>query len=175
MQKTRRSLPKGNSKNTEGVELYAYELTDKNYGETLYIKNSRYGWWLDKGKLMSLIDAYKINCNDIRACFYAGITRRQLEYFIQQHPEFVDFREQMKASLGVIAQDTFSKEIMKNPAAAAAYLKQEEENERRREEYAKKKEREEEGEPANEIVFVDFSDPANALPAGKENDDAKSE
>lgn len=176
MAKPRKSLPKGVQRATDNEpQIYAYEINDPNYGETLYIKKSIYGWWNDREKVEKLIDAYKIDCTDIRACFYAGITRKQLEYFIEIHPEFIDFRAQIRENLSLVAQQVFAGEIKKNPAAAAAYLKNKEENERRREEYAKKKAQEEEGEPANAVVFVDFADPQNALPAGKQNDHADAE
>jgi len=175
MQKTRQSLPKhANRRNGVETIVYAYEIDDANFGllRVLYTAN---GWWKDKEKLLRLIDAYKINADDSQACFYAGIKRSRLDYFIDLHPEFLEIRAACRGNLKFVAKNTIAKEIKTNASAAFAYLKHEEDKEKRQAEEAKKRQREEEGEPANEIVFVDFSDPANALPAGKENDDAKSE
>ena len=76
-------------------EVYAYTLTDKNFGE-FKVFNTANGWWLDKQKVHDLIAAYKIDATDEEACSYAGIRIENLRYFKEMHPEFLQVKEACK-------------------------------------------------------------------------------
>jgi hypothetical protein len=76
-------------------EVYAYTLTDKNFGE-FKVFNTANGWWLDKQKVHDLIAAYKIDATDEEACAYAGINAENLKYFQTMHPNFLTIKHTCK-------------------------------------------------------------------------------
>lgn len=163
MAKARTSAPKKAPRERKTQELaeYAYTITDANFPD-FNVKNSANGWWLEKEKVAKLIDAYKIDANDKQACFYAGISYKQLEYFIELHPEFCEIREVCKESLMLTIQQQIANEAAKNPAAAMAYKKHKDELAARRESDRMKREAalpQQGDQPPNEITFVDFSEP----------------
>lgn len=66
----------------------AYTITDKAFGE-LEVKNSPNAWWVDREKVHNLISVFKLDGTIEEACSYAGITKGQYEYFVEQHPNFL--------------------------------------------------------------------------------------
>jgi len=70
----------------------AYVIKDKKYGE-FEVKNTANAWWLEKTKVQLVIAAKKIGANPEMCCCHAGISKRQLEYFLEKHKYFCDFFE----------------------------------------------------------------------------------
>lgn len=101
-------------------EEYAYTIKDKAFGE-LPVLNSANAWWLDKGKVVALIEAYKIDATNEQACFNAGISIDQLRYFNEMHPDFSRIKQACKQNLGFIAKQNLAKEIKKNTNGRSAW------------------------------------------------------
>lgn len=140
-------------------DLYQYIITDAAFGE-LKVKKTHCAWWKERGKVERLIDAYKIDCTDIRACFFAGITEHQLDYFFDTHPEFRQYRKVLKAGLGYQAQNKLAAEVKRNAAAAAAYLNMKQRNAERAREMKLAREADKQKvlpANANAIVYADFT------------------
>lgn len=165
----KRSLPKTQSLKKTGVQMYAYSITDNGFDE-LFVKNSANAWWMDKGKVQKLIDAYKIDCIDEEAVVHAGISMNKLRYFREQHPEFSLVKQACLNALGIKARTRLALEIEKNANAAYLYL---EKKDARQE---KKAEDNKEVKP-NAVVFVDFGEPLpkELQEANQDTDHAESE
>lgn len=93
---------------------YAYTIVDKTFGE-FKVLNSAKAWWLDKGKVQHLIDAYKIDANDDEACSYAGISLDQLRYFKETHPDFSLVKHACHQILGLKAKQALAKKVENEP------------------------------------------------------------
>lgn len=80
--------------------------------------------------LNKLEQAYSNNATDVQACFYAGISKSTLYNYQNEHPEFVERKEALKANLGLIAKNTVGKAIKDGDAKSATwYLERTEKNE----------------------------------------------
>lgn len=114
--KGRYSAPRGDptKRQTGKKEPYAYTIKDKAFGE-FNVLNTANGWWAERGKVERLIDAYKIDANDDEACFYAGILRTNLQYFQEQHPEFLYIKHACRQNLGMKAKIALANKIEKEP------------------------------------------------------------
>lgn len=78
---------KKQGKKVEAKPKYAYTLTDAVFGEILVLNSESGAWWLNPTKLEQLVNAFKYDATREEACISAGITVRQLEYFMEKHPE----------------------------------------------------------------------------------------
>lgn len=154
--------------------MFAYEIKDKNAGD-LMVQHSANAWWMERGKVEKLIDAFKIGCLVDEAIVYAGISLEQYKYFCRQHPEFYTIKRQCLAFLDFQAREALAKEIKNNPGAAYTHLvKKENRIERRRErreEEAAKKAEENKAVKPNAVIFVDFGEPLPEELAALENQD----
>ena len=119
--KGRRSAPKTEARQTGKEEQFAYTFKDEHLGE-MPVLNSANAWWLDSGKVQKLIDAYKFYATDDQACFYAGITSDQLEYFQKLHPDFYGIKHAAKQRPTLQAKQTVVNQIEKNPEGARWWL-----------------------------------------------------
>lgn len=172
----KRSLPKSKKDYIQTVKNdlppgYAYRITDACFGEFLVLKTAN-AWWQDSTKVSKLIDAYKFECTDNEARFYAGISTRQLEYFNEVHPEFCGIKAICKEEMGLMARRNFYERVKKGDVVTVdKYL-------------GKKHKKEFLGAPEevprlhnynNSIVFVDFSEEAapEQLPPIDGNADVK--
>lgn len=68
---------------------YAYTIKDAVGGE-INIKHTDIGWWKDATLVRQLITALKRGFSQRRAAIRIGISRRQMEYFVHEHPDFCD-------------------------------------------------------------------------------------
>ena len=119
------------NRQTGKAEPYAYIITDRAFPD-FKVLNTANGWWLDKGKVENLLNAYKIDANDDEACSYAGISIDQLKYFKGLHPEFSAIKQACGQILGIKAKKALAAKIEENPEW---YLEH-----RRREEYSTRQE-----------------------------------
>ena len=161
-----KSLKKGQApkaKNNGELQVYAYTLKDPAFGE-FFILNSANAWWLDNGKVQKLIDAFKLECTVKEACFYAGVSRHQWEYFIEKHPDFSVVIDACRQALGVYARQHFAKRVKEgDDGAVMTYLRK-----KHKQEFAGQLNlADPDGNPIqnqNAIVFVDFSEEVTTEP-----------
>lgn len=102
-------------------EPYAYTFKDPNLGE-LPILNSSNAWWLDAVKLNKLVDAYKFHATDDQACYYAGISKTQLLYFQELHPDFYRIKDAVKQDANLRARKRVIGDIDKDTSNAWKWL-----------------------------------------------------
>ncbi len=111
--------PKSNGKRKSERSI-AYEIVDKNFG-TLQVRKTANAWWKESGKVRSLIDACKMDCNVLEACFYAGISEEQYYYFCEVHPEFYGIKSLLNSYPCFKARSTVVKNLS-DPKLALSYL-----------------------------------------------------
>lgn len=122
--KGRRSAPKAEDRQTGKPEPYAYTFEDANLG-TMPVLNSANGWWAGTEgarKLTKLVDAYKFYATDDQACYYAGITTGQLQYFQELHPNFFGIKHAAKQSPALLAKKKLIGDIEKDGDVARWFL-----------------------------------------------------
>lgn len=90
--------------------MYAGEIKDVNFG-IFQVLNTANAWFGDLGKVQRLIDAYKIDANDLEACAYAGISPEQLRYFNELHPDFSRVKSACYQVLGLAAKNALAKKV----------------------------------------------------------------
>jgi len=100
----------------------AYTITDKIF-EKLEVKNSANAWWLEKTKVEALIQVFKFDGTQEEACSYAGITQRQYDYFIEQHPQFCEIIGACREIPNLKARKTAVSKIEESYQNAMDYLK----------------------------------------------------
>ena len=84
---------------------YEYIYKDVAFGE-IKLKTSDNGWWKEKIKLDKLITAYKNGHDDAEARIYAGISKIQLTYFEELHPEFYAIKEDLRETANLLARSS---------------------------------------------------------------------
>lgn len=117
----RRSAPKNGERRADRQGQYAYTFEDPSVGK-LQVLNSDRAWWLEKVKLGKLVDAYKFYATDDQACFYAGITTTQLQYFQELHPEFYRIKHAAKQDPSLRAKRTIVGSLEKDKDTAKWWL-----------------------------------------------------
>ena len=162
--KGKRSLKK-TDKHPEKTQ-YAYTITDKFWGE-LKVKKSFNAWWLDRRKVERLVEVYKLDPTFEEALYYAGISRGQYDYFVEQHPEFSVIKEVLRQNPILVARQTINKALETDVGNAWKYLSR-----KRKTEFGANLDLTSGGEkivpPPNNMIFVDFS-------GEDDNDDARTE
>lgn len=160
-----RSLKKTDprERQTGKLEIYAYSVKDPAFGE-FFILNTANAWWSEKAKVVKLIDAYKLHCNDREARFYVGITEKQLRYFNELHPDFWQIKELCMQNLALHARQSVAKQIQSgDPEAGWRWL-----SKVNKDEFAGRVQLSNpDGSPLqnqNAIVFVDFSETVTTEP-----------
>lgn len=82
----------------------------------------QFRWWKKTpGKLTKLAEAYKMGCTDKEACFYAGISDRQLYYFQKKFPSFVSKKKEWRLNPSIKARMTLFKGLS-DPKIAKWFL-----------------------------------------------------
>lgn len=109
-------------------KIKRYVIDDPNYGK-FEIRYSDNPWWKDREKVVKIITGYKMDCKPAELRILAGISKDQLDYFLEQHPElsavFDDFRK-----IPVLkARATIVKAVMHDVSAAFKYLERKEPDE----------------------------------------------
>jgi hypothetical protein len=101
----------------------AYTIADKHFpGGEFKVWKTANGWWGDRRKVEDLITAFKIDCTVEEACHYAGISKGNLEYFLQRHPDFLGVIEACRDLPIIKARDKVIKAIDSDPEMALKYL-----------------------------------------------------
>lgn len=124
----KKSLKTLNKENT------AYIIKDNNLPD-FEVRKSANAWWMDKGKVERLIEAYKKQSTDGEACFYAGITIAQLKYFRKTHADFSTIKDACGEALFLEARETIAREIPRNPEFALKFMER-----KKREEFGLRRE-----------------------------------
>ena len=70
----------------------AYVIKDPLFDEFNVVKSAN-AWWMDKGKVDKLIDAFKSGHIIKTAIIYTGISQDQWRYFNETHPDFSRVKE----------------------------------------------------------------------------------
>jgi hypothetical protein len=60
--------------------------------------------------LQKLEDAFALGCTDLEACVYADISKSTLYNYQEQHPEFVERKEELKEHPVLLARQTVIKQ-----------------------------------------------------------------
>ncbi len=88
----------------------AYIIEDKSHG-TFEVRKTANAWWMDKIKVEKVIEGKRLALNDVECCCYSGITKAQLDYFLQVHPHFCEFFEALPMYPRVRAKITIVKSL----------------------------------------------------------------
>lgn len=145
--------------------FFAYEIVDPTLPAPVRVLNSGGAWWMNKYKVEKLIDAYKMDCKDSEAAYFAGVSQNQLRYFKDKHPEFDEIIKHCKSELSFYARKNIAHAIKykKSSHASAEYLDRKE-----REAERKKNPLLGAGIGAviqnNGVIFMDFSKPGQTEP-----------
>jgi len=79
--------------------------------------------------LKKLEEAFMMGCSDLEACFWADIGKTTLYNYQNDHPEFVERKEEMKKRPSFLARQTVVKEVQTDGALALKYLERKESDE----------------------------------------------
>lgn len=75
---------------TELIDEVSYVHSDGSFGD-FEVRGTANAWWKSQKKLTEFIKGKKVGLNDTEACYYAGITKGQLDYFVKEHPNFLEY------------------------------------------------------------------------------------
>lgn len=106
----------------------AYTIIDKAFGK-FDVLNTANGWWIDRGKVEDLINAYKIDCPDEEAIVYAGISIDQLKYFKELHPYFSTVKSACKQFPFLSARKTIVDSLKSDVKSAFDYMERKKKHE----------------------------------------------
>jgi len=107
---------------------YEYIYKDVVFGE-LAVRKSDNAWWTDRGKLDKLITAYKNGHDDVESRIYAGISRFQLDYFMEIHPEFSTIKEDLRETANLLARSSVVTQMKNDGNLAFKWLERKKSNE----------------------------------------------
>lgn len=111
---------------SEYIELkvieIAYVVKDPYFPMPFEIHKSANAWWMDSTKLDKIVTAFKAGLTIKAACVYAGITRRQYDYFVDMHPEFCLIKEGLEEVQMIGFMDLINTEGKKDLPTARWYL-----------------------------------------------------
>ena len=102
----------------------AYQFADPRTGG-FDVLNSEWGWWVGmegRVKLQKLVDAYCFYYTDDEAVSYAGISREQLKYFQELHPQFYTIKHIAKSQPDMHAKKKLVESAGKDTAWAAWWI-----------------------------------------------------
>lgn len=77
---------------------------------------------INEDTIKKLEEAFSFGASDMEACFYAGISLRDLHDHIQNHADFGDRRELLKQRPTLLARQTLMKALKEDPKVALEYL-----------------------------------------------------
>lgn len=115
-------------------------IADKKVPEILYTIKDKYfpdfdvyfsdnAWWIEKGKVEKLIDAFKFDCSIMEACVYAGITYDQWLHFNEKHPNFSQVKGLVSELPSLQARQTVVKGLSNDKDFALKYLERKKKDE----------------------------------------------
>lgn len=85
---------------------------------------------MTEATLQKLEYAFSLGCPDKEACLYAGISPTTLYNYQEDHPEFVERKEQLKDNIIILARQTILEKVTDSYNNSMDYLKR-----KRREEF----------------------------------------
>jgi len=98
-----------------------YEITDIVFSEPFVLlkplSEGRPHWWSDRGKVLQLIDAFKMDLTISEACVKAGISVDQYKYFCKIHPYFSTVKARCKSFAPILAKEGLISDL-KSPDGA---------------------------------------------------------
>ena len=94
------------------INPIAYTIKDVCFG-SFDVLNSANAWWLDKIKVVNLINHFKIDGTQEEACSVAGITKAQFDYFVEKHPIFSDIMGACRELPNIKARTTVNNNLNK--------------------------------------------------------------
>lgn len=109
MEKPTPDMPKVDGENVENKENAPVKSEKKKMGRPTVVTND---------VLHSLKQAFAIGCTDIEACAYAGISEKTLYNYINEHPEFLQTKEELKQTPILKAKKMVFDNIEKNIGVA---------------------------------------------------------
>ena len=112
----------------EENERFAYFIEDKYFGK-LHVRKSANAWWMDRGKVERLVTGYKLDCKPAELRILAGISKDQLEYFKEQHPEFSSVLEDLRKVPTIKARTSLVRALESDPNLALKYMERKEADE----------------------------------------------
>ena len=174
--KGKRSAKKGAlvTRQTGKKDKYAYTITDVVF-EDFKVLNSANAWWLEKYKVVALLEVYKMDGTDEEACANAGILLSRLRHFRELHPEFLQVKQACKRLPTLVARKCINDSLSKNEAVAWRYLEKKAALEFGRGVGALPEAPDEPETPTgNSISFVDFAEPEDKKEVIKEPNAAES-
>jgi hypothetical protein len=70
----------------------AYVIADAVFDEPFEVYESANAWWMDKEKVLALIEGFKVFRKANKAIILAKISFGQYQYFIDTHPKFLQLK-----------------------------------------------------------------------------------
>lgn len=102
-------------------DAIAYVIKDKTFGEFPVLASAN-AWWMDPTKLELLINAYKYRASNLQASIAVGISERQVEYFIERHPDFCGIIARCKQVSSLKAKQTMVQALDKDLTTVRWFL-----------------------------------------------------
>ena len=116
-------VPEEQNTTVSGVrKVVAYVIKDKVF-EDFEVFRSSNAWWMDRGKVEALIQAFKMRHMVRTAIVYAGISSDQYKYFCKLHPDFYTVKERCEENKTLRAMSIYEGAWENNPRFALEYLK----------------------------------------------------
>lgn len=106
----------------------SYTIEDQYFG-LLKVKHTANAWWKDKEKVTKLITGYKMDCKPAELRLLTGVTKRKMEYFLDEHPEFCAIFEDFRKVPTLKARATVVKAVVTDANHAFKYLERKEPDE----------------------------------------------
>jgi hypothetical protein len=104
----------------------AYQIKDAVLAEPFVVYFSHNAWWMDRGKVQSLMRGFKTGFTTQEACNYAGISLYQCRYFRETHPEFSPVKRRCQSLLSIVAKERLAKDLETSPETRRWYLERKE-------------------------------------------------
>ena len=79
--------------------------------------------------LLKLEEAFALDCTDLEACLFAGISKSALYHYQEGNEEFKERKQLLKETVVLAARTTVSKEVKINADMALKYLERKKKSE----------------------------------------------
>jgi len=126
-QKSSRKKTVSKKKNKRKI-VKSYIIKDSVFGQ-FTISYSDNPWWVDKDKVVKLIQGFKMDCKPAELRILAGISEDQLRYFLEQHQELSRIFEDLRKTPTLKARMTVVRAVGSDHNVAFKYLERKEPDE----------------------------------------------
>lgn len=99
-----------------------YTIRDVNFPDFNVLETAN-AWWNDRAKVERLLVAFKAGHMIKDACFYAGISKDQWQYFNEVHPDFSSVQEACESYQTFGAMDALNDSMRKDGHLALQFLR----------------------------------------------------